>query len=122
MYYILKDKKPVEVEDVIKWSKWFEGKERIVRQDTLENKVFVSTVFLGIGLMLEGGKPLLFETMIFWNKEVYQERYNTWDEAVEGHEAALRFVGKVGLEKKGIIGWLLEKLKRFIGYCMERLT
>ena len=45
----------------------------------------VSTVFLGIGMGVNGKPPALFETMVFGAGYEYQEKYMTWDEAVEGH-------------------------------------
>jgi len=55
--------------------------------------VEVSTVFLALDHAHDGGKPVLFETMIFGgplNEEQY--RYCTWDEAVVGHREAVRQV------------------------------
>ncbi len=54
----------------------------------------ISTVFLGIDHNHFGGRPILFETMVF-NKQgddVFQDRYHTWDEAVKGHENTKEWV------------------------------
>ena len=65
---------------------------RIVRQTRIE-KVLISTVFLGTDHSFGMGTPLFFETMIFdWHENEYQERYPTWDAAVEGHARALSMV------------------------------
>ena len=49
--------------------------------------VCVSTIFLVVNHNYGNGPPLLFETMIFGGPEdQFQQRYSTWDEAVEGHE------------------------------------
>lgn len=59
----------------------------------------ISTVFLQIDhSFTDGGKPVVFETMIFGEEEdqpwseSYCERYSTWDEAVEGHKKAVEEV------------------------------
>lgn len=62
--YILKDKKPVLCEDLIKWSKWFHDAERHVAGNTI-NGIRVSTVFLGLDHSYFEDEPILFETMIF---------------------------------------------------------
>ena len=92
-YWILKDKKVIEVNDVLEWGRFFKKtKERIVKQETLPSGYWVSTVFLGIDHNFElSGSPLLFETMVFSEKEgkkdeVDMERYATYEEAEKGHE------------------------------------
>jgi len=81
--YILKGKNPVECNDVMKWARWFESANRIVKKTDI-NKQVVSTVFLGLNHNYDGGKPLLFETMVFPECDIC-ERYTTWDEAEKGH-------------------------------------
>ena len=90
--YILKDKKPVEETDLLKWAEWFETADRVVAKTKIGEQE-VSTVFLGLDHSFWGGKPLLFETMIFPECE-YQERYSTWEEAEEGHKRAVLNVKK----------------------------
>jgi hypothetical protein len=90
--YILNGKTPVECNDLIEWAKQMEGKNRIVKQSQFGD-VKVSTIFLGLDHSFGDGEPLLFETMIFGGKhDQYQDRYSTWDEAVEGHEIACELV------------------------------
>lgn len=84
---------------LIKWGQWMETVDRIVTRTETEH-CLVSTVFLGIDHGY-GGKPLLFETMAFWQGgrpgvEVADndgctifERYATWDEAEAGHARAV---------------------------------
>jgi len=54
------------------------------------NGNMVSTVFLGLDHSFYAGKkPVLFETMVFTSEgssNEDQERYCTWEEAVDGHE------------------------------------
>jgi hypothetical protein len=54
----------------------------------------VSTVFLEIDHNFSPeGPPILFETMVFGGPlDGEQERYVTWDEAVEGHKAMVKRV------------------------------
>ena len=92
--YILEGKTPKLVEDVLEWGMWFETADRHVAQTTLSNGVRVSTVFLGLDHSFGGGKPILFETMIFGGKpNDYQEQYTTWEEAEAGHKKALAKAG-----------------------------
>jgi hypothetical protein len=73
------------------WARWIETNRqaRIVKQEMVGN-YFVSTVFLGLDHGFGGG-PLWFETMVFLGAgtEDFSERYETWDEAVAGHERAV---------------------------------
>lgn len=88
-YYILEDKKPVPVDDLMEWGRWFENRENSIVEKTTIGDSDVSTVFLGLNHRYGEGEPVLFETMIFGGDEDgYQERYCTWDEAVEGHKFA----------------------------------
>jgi len=90
--YILKGKKFVPEYDLIKWATWFETAECHVADDTF-GKIRVSTIFLGLDHNFGGGKPILFETMIFGGKhDQYQERYHTWEEAEKGHKKAVKLV------------------------------
>ena len=105
--YILKGKKVIECTDLLKWGKWFETANRIVKQDTLKNGIFVSTIFLGLNHNFLGkGKPILFETMVFTPKrkrkifgrkmkmmigdELDQNRYHTWAESERGHKKMVK--------------------------------
>ncbi len=73
----------------------------------LKNKVWISTVFLGVDYNFMGkGRPILFETMA-WDttikekyklgntehesigEDIYQVRYRTYKEAEAGHKAAI---------------------------------
>lgn len=91
--YILRDKIPVEIDEISEWGRWIEGlQNRIVAKDMI-GKVKVSTVFLGIDHGFGDGPPILFETMIFGGEhDDYQERYSTWEQAEEGHKRAVRLV------------------------------
>jgi len=49
---------------------------------------------LGLDHSYDGGRPLLFETMVFNNSgdSKYLERYSNWEEAEEGHKRAVKWV------------------------------
>jgi len=93
--YILQDKVTIPCHDLIKWADWFGSADRVVAKELIGD-VSVSTVFLGLDHNLEGGikiDPILFETMIFGGEyDGYQEQYSTWEEALAGHEKAVRKV------------------------------
>lgn len=97
--YILVDGHPVEEPDLIKWGRWMDGPERIVRQDAVGSSR-VSTVFLGLDHSFGDGPPVLWETMVFGgplNDE--QRRYTTAAAALAGHEEMVR---RVTLEMGGL--------------------
>lgn len=91
---ILKDKQvvPVEPEEYVEWlhqNQDFEKSRRVAHTVIPERSLVVSTVFLGIdhGFF---GVPKWFETMIYREGSGnsfldFQNRYTTWDEALEGH-------------------------------------
>ncbi len=91
MYYTLKDKAPIPCSDTLTWANDI---ERVVAQN-YRNKTRVSTVFLGIDHSFTGGKPVLFETMIFGGEyDGEQWRYTTWDDAEAGHRRAMSLTGE----------------------------
>lgn len=95
--YILAEdgKTPVWEPDVMKWGRWYEKADRHVACDTI-GSVKISTVFLGMDHNYHlAGPPVLWETMIFGatgDLEHYQERYTSYEDAVEGHQHALMLV------------------------------
>lgn len=78
------------------WSRSFSDlAAKVVQQDTVDG-FFVSTVWLGLDHAFSGGPPLIFETMIFDQREdaesmsdIYCERYSTEEAARAGHDRAL---------------------------------
>jgi hypothetical protein len=71
---------------------------RVVRQDHIDGH-FVSTIRLGLDHSFLGGPPLIFETMIFDQREdansyahVYCERYTSEDAARVGHDRAIEWL------------------------------
>ena len=77
------------------WGKLVGDKDyKVIRQDTLPNGKWVSTVWLGIEHGFVEGKPLIFETMVFPKRSDYDgrdmERYCTEQEAIKGHQKMMK--------------------------------
>ncbi len=94
--YILKDNIAVPEPDIIAWEKWIyhenDGKNFIVKKEILLEDIEVSTIFLEISIDGRG----LFETMIFGSElNGYCRRYNTYEEALKGHEEAIEKIFEV---------------------------
>lgn len=106
--YILDGRIPVPCDDLMAWADWNFSPEnnerhRRVAQTTAEG-ITVSTVFLGTDHNFSGiGPPILFETMVFWPDGPLDEeceRYETWDEAEEGHRVMEARVNRL-LQERG---------------------
>ena len=90
--YILNDKIPVPVHDLLEWAEWMETADRRVNFDMVGDTK-ISTVFLGLDRSFGGNRPVLFETMIFGGPhDGYQERCSTWEEAEIEHNKAKSLV------------------------------
>lgn len=94
-WYILDNNNKPVAKPMLEAAKWLEegSDRRIVKQDQI-NDVFVSTVFLGLDHSMywdEDKTPVLWETMIFGgtHDQEYQERYTSYEDALEGHQKAL---------------------------------
>src|ERR1700730_12943034 len=93
-YILEREVNAVLERDFGRWSDWYErSKNRVLKHDTLSRGVRVSTIFLGIDHnfnFYRGGRPLLWETMIFGgHHEGYCQRYATREEALAGHVTAV---------------------------------
>lgn len=94
--YILDGKTPVRCDDLATWAKWLGKAERHVAKSGDPDKVWVSTVFLGLdhNYFGAGGQPILFETMIFGGEhDQHQTRCSTWTEAEKMHKNACALAG-----------------------------
>lgn len=73
---------------------WDPDRRRVA--ETTIGVFWVSTVHLPIDHAFgSGGKPLIFETMVFSNDDDdsrYVNRYSTEEEALEGHDEAVKWV------------------------------
>ncbi len=106
--YILVGRKPIKASLKV-WAKWMQTANRSVAlTEGLVGGKRVSTVFLGIdhGYSggLEGGPPLVFETMVFEKDEwadIECERTSTWEEAEKVHEAMVaKYQPGIGIARK----------------------
>ena len=91
-YYILEGHKAVECKDLKEWGEVQNIENRKVKRETV-GEADVSTVFLGLDHSFGSGPPLLFETIVFGgNFDGEMNRYETWDEAVTGHDEMVQFL------------------------------
>ena len=93
--YILKYRKPVPCDDLLKWAKWFEKKRKRRVRLTYIGSVRISTVFLGLDHSWDG-IPMLFETMIFGLPNTdedfeFQTHCTTHRQALKMHTNAIQF-------------------------------
>lgn len=90
--FVLEGRFPRRAESLEEWGMMMEDLEsRRVGFTELPDGVQVSTVFVGIDQRyVEGGSPLLFETMIFGGElDGECRRFTTWEEAETGHREAV---------------------------------
>ena len=94
MWYILdENNKPIR-STVVDCGNWLEEnpERKSVKQEHIDD-VFISTVFLGLDHAWDSDIPVLWETMIFRGEhDQYQERYTSYEDALEGHQIALNLV------------------------------
>jgi hypothetical protein len=96
-HYILKDGKvePIDVstdEGLMEWGRWFEKADRHIGCDEIDG-IKISTVFLGLDHGWGGGRPVLFETMVFGGKhDQHMQRYYTLTQAQAGHDQVVAMV------------------------------
>jgi hypothetical protein len=100
-WYILSaDNQPVAV-SVTEAEQWMEDnpERKAVKQDYVDD-IFVSTVFLGLDRSWSNKGLILWETMIFGGiNDQYQERYNSHEDALEGHQRAIDLIKQENGEK-----------------------
>ena len=92
-YILTADNQPVAV-SVTEAAQWMEDnpERKAVKQDHVDD-VFVSTVFLGLDHSWNNKGLILWETMIFGGiNDQYQERYNSYEDALEGHQRAINLI------------------------------
>jgi hypothetical protein len=100
-WYILDNNHKPVISTAVESSKWMEdnpNRKRVAYDELTDlngDDVRISTVFLG----LDHGwgdsiRPTLWETMIFGgvNDQNYQERYTSYQDALEGHQKAINFI------------------------------
>ena len=84
---------PVSQVELVPWGKWMDDAlhsgRRVVGKSQVED-FHVTTMFTGCDHNWEGGPPILFESKVTEGgerRDIYTQRYRTWSEAEEGHEA-----------------------------------
>lgn len=98
-HYILNDKEPVPVDDILEWAKWFEDADRRVALTIIDSGEEVSTVFIGLNHQWGDGPPLLFGTLVFGGMlDGEMDRYSTWAGAEAGHKRMVEKVMKGRIE------------------------
>ncbi len=88
--YYNKEGEIITLEEYIKLGS--NKKYKIVKQDTLKDETFISTIWLGLDYSF-GDSLLIFETTVFKNKGNWGnkvERYGTEAEAIRGHEKIVK--------------------------------
>jgi hypothetical protein len=90
-YYDMEGKEITHTE----WQKLFEAGEKTLERTEFEGGGCVSTVWLGMTHAGQG-RLNIFETMVFgvdrWDS--YQQRYDTKEEALEGHKILVETISK----------------------------
>jgi hypothetical protein len=91
-YFILENRKPLQVHDYNEWKQWLETAKREVKRTELPNGIIIATEFIGQAECLDETKPpLLFETMIRGGiSDGIVQQYTSWEHAEEGHEKAVQ--------------------------------
>jgi hypothetical protein len=114
-WYILDNNHKPVAKPVLESVNWMEDnpKRKTVGYDELKDlngdDIRVSTVFLGLDHAMPWEKdktPVLWETMIFGgpNDQEYQERYTSYEDAVEGHKVAVQIaINSLKTENNGEI-------------------
>jgi hypothetical protein len=96
-WYILDDDNNPVKSTVNEFADWEEAypERKAVKQEYIDD-VYISTVFLGLDHAWNSDIPVLWETMIFGgeNDQAYQERYASYEQAIEGHQKAINFIKK----------------------------
>lgn len=93
-YYAILEGRKVREVTFKDWSSWYLKNSNKSHVDRTEiDGVIISTVFLAINHSFGQVTPLWFETMIFGGElDGYQKRYETYEEAEEGHQKCLQKV------------------------------
>jgi hypothetical protein len=104
-YILTTDNEPVAV-SITKAAQWMEDNPKRkqigfdILQDKDDNNISVSTVFLGLDHSWNNKGLILWETMIFGGiNDQYQERYSSYEDALEGHQRAIDLIKQENGEK-----------------------
>jgi hypothetical protein len=123
-FYMLRGHEVVAVDDFVEAATFLNDiNARTVAKTQMpiphtDTMVEVSTVFLGIDHnYTDEGPPILFETMIFGGRlSDWQRRYATWEQAEQGHRAAVALVTRaVVADGQEALQQLDKKLEDMLG-------
>lgn len=94
-WYILDEDHNAVPSSATEWSDWTanDWNRKRVKEDTLPDGRWISTVFMGLDHRWDDGPPILFETMVFQSQEdldeQYRQRCSTWSQALKQHDDAV---------------------------------
>lgn len=125
-HYILLPNHTLAKADLMTWAEWYQTDPTARRVAETETEFFwVSTVFLGVNYNWSpSGPPIVFETMVFDRQSTIKPlfgrlarvhesqdcwRYSTWDDAITGHDAAVRRIQKLEADSKALSDEMGEK-------------
>jgi len=93
-FYILEDRKPVECTPFVWGQLYQKPEERLVSKTAINDKINVSTSFVGIDRSpMSKCPPLLFETKVSgYAMDIEKFSYSTWEQAVEGHKSIVSYI------------------------------
>lgn len=96
-YWILdRNNQVIEAQDIYHHQRWWETNKHqtILGINHLPDGTIISTRFLAMNWELGFENPVLFQTKVFKNQKFqdFQENYTTYEEAINGHLAALNEV------------------------------
>jgi hypothetical protein len=84
-YILGPDGAPVPEPDLLTWARWYETADRTLARHEGGGGM-VSTVFLGLDHAWGGGKPVLWETLVFGGPlDGEMRRYTSKKDAARGH-------------------------------------
>jgi hypothetical protein len=99
MHYILLGTEVVEEPDYVAWRRWMwpddsgDDAHRRVARTQITDAIEVSTLFLGLDMRVKSPVPILFESCVRGGPlDDTTQRYATYHEAEQGHEALVACV------------------------------
>ncbi len=113
--YILNNKVPIKEYNQFIWENWWDNENRQVAYDKINDRLRVSTIFLGRDY--NNGQPpsLFFETVIIGGPQHGEQAfYSTWEQAEKGHARIADTLSK----KKGCS--IANTILKLLGWRSER--
>lgn len=100
-YFVLQKREPMEVYNLKSWQSWMKTSTLRVASTELKDGTLISTAFIGRCLPTESVK--LFETAIYFHPNYHGQfwRWESWDEAVRGHQIVVNDLIRPSLKVTG---------------------